>query len=574
MRFSKSFIPTLKQVAADTKNPSHILLLRGGYIRQVAAGIFSLLPLGLRVVEKIKAIVREELAAKGALETLLPMVHPATLWQESNRWKLYGPELLRFNDRKGVEFVLCPTAEEVMVDLVRNDITSYRQLPVNLYQIQNKFRDEARPRAGLLRGREFIMKDGYSFHASEADAMREYQAMYDAYTRIFTRCGLDFRAVEADTGAIGGNKSHEFQVLANTGEDRLVSCSHCGYAANIEKAVLVPPPPLPVAPAKPAKQKVQTPSQRTIAEVAAFLQQPESSLVKTLLCKVDERFVAILVRGDREFNECKLKVLLQATEVALATPEEVKQVTGTEMGFLGPVDLPVPMYADWEVTAMANITAGANEIGYHFTGLRMGVDFQAQSADLRMALEGDLCGNCQQGHYRSHRGIEVGHVFFLGTKYSKPLKCEFLDPEGKRQPMIMGTYGIGITRIMAAAIEQRHDDKGIVWPLVLAPFQVVITTASTDPTVVQTAEGLYNDFQQQGVEVLYDDRDERPGVKFIEADLLGIPMRITLGKRWLSEQTVELAFRDSALGTSVTLPLEQAQQSVLDIVRKKQGRHI
>lgn len=578
MRYSRFLIPTLKENPSDAQTPSHIYLLRGGYIRQVAAGVFSLLPLGMRVVDKIKKMVREELNQIGACEVLLPMVHPAPLWQESGRWQVYGPQLLRFKDRKGFEFALSPTAEEAMVDLVRNEVKTYRKLPVHLYQIQDKFRDEDRPRAGLLRGREFIMKDGYSFHADEQDAMREYQATYQAYSRIFSRCGLDFRAVEADTGAIGGSLSHEFQVLADTGEDHIVSCSHCGYAANVEKAVLKrefeaknSSPPSKERQDNQTQNKhstkklVHTPNIKTITEVSSFFQVTEQQTLKTLIYLADKNPIAVVIRGDRHLNEPKLKTFLKANELEPASESFIKQLLQAEAGSLGPLDLQIPLYADWEIAEEKPFIVGANQTDYHYAGVTYGVDFTAELIDIRVAATGDTCGKCGQGTYRSHRGIEVGHVFFLGTKYSAPMHCEFLDQAGKLAPMIMGTYGIGITRIMASAIEQRHDDKGICWPIALAPFQVVITSLGQEPEIVAVAEKLYQDLLQAGIEVLYDDREERAGIKFADAELIGIPLRITLGKRALSEKQIEIKSRDGKLNTH--LPLESEHSNIQDFIR-------
>lgn len=558
MRYSQLLAPTLKEAPSEAKVPSHVLLIRGGYIRQTAAGIFSLLPLGLKVIQKINQIVRQELTQIGAQEVLLPMVHPAPLWKESGRWQVYGPQLLRIKDRKGFDFALSPTAEEAMVALIRDEVKTYRKLPLNVYQIQDKFRDEDRPRAGLLRGREFIMKDGYSFHSSEVDAKREYEAMYGAYSRIFQRCGLDYRAVEADTGAIGGTLSHEFQVLADTGEDSLVSCDHCDYAANVEKALLFQEE-RPVMADTSSTEEIHTPRARSIKEVANFLKIPETQLVKTLIYKADGNPIAVLLRGDHQLNEPKLKTLLQAGELEAATETVVMELTGAEVGSIGPRGLTIPVYADFEVARMPSFTGGANRTDYHVSGLQLGRDFKAILADLRIAAAGDKCGRCQVGQYRFHRGIEVGHVFFLGTKYSAPMHCEFLDQQGQQLPMIMGTYGIGITRTLAAAVEQNHDDQGIIWPLALAPFQVVIVEAGVDEKVKKSAQQLYQSLCDTGVEVLYDDRDERPGVKFKDADLLGIPIRLTIGKQFLLNQQIEVKRRDGSFNQNLGIQETKAQ---------------
>ncbi len=543
MRYSRMLIPTLKEAPAEAQVASHILLIRGGYIRKVAAGIYSLLPLGMRVIHKIERVLREELNRAGAAEVLLPMVHPAELWLESKRWQKYGPELLRIKDRKQGDFCLSPTAEEAITDLVRRDVRSYRQLPLNLYQIQDKFRDEMRPRAGLMRGREFIMKDAYSFHATVEDAHREYKNMYDTYVRIFRRCGLDFRPVEADTGAIGGSMSHEFQVLAASGEDAIVSCDKCDYAANVEKAELRAMA-IAAAEAGGALQDLHTPGKGGIADVVKFLREPITRFVKTLIYVADGKPVVALVRGDRELNEIKLKAALGADALELASDNLVMQVTGAPVGYAGPQGLAVPVYADPEVAAIASAITGANRGDYHVRGFNLGRDVPgAKIVDLRVAAEGDRCARCEEGTYRFYRGVEVGHVFFLGTKYSESMSANFLDQDGKEKPMVMGCYGIGVTRIAAAAIEQNHDQDGIVWPLPIAPFHCAIVTAGKEPELAATAEKLEAELGAQGVEVLYDDRDERPGSKFKDADLLGIPLRITVGKRGLAEGKVEYKVR-------------------------------
>ncbi len=543
MRYSRLLIPTLKEAPAEAQVASHVLLIRSGYMRKVAAGIYSLLPIGLRVVKKIEQILREELIRSGAQEVLLPMVHPAELWIESERFQKYGPELLRLKDRKQADFVMSPTAEEAMCDLVRRDVKSYRQLPLNLFQIQDKFRDEMRPRAGLMRGREFIMKDGYSFHSTVEDAQREYHNMFDAYVRIFKRCGLEFRAVEADTGAIGGSMSHEFQVLAESGEDSIVSCSKCDYAANVEKAELRRQAPAASAPAA-AIEEVHTPGKGGITDVVEFLKEPIDQFVKTLVYVADGKSVIALVRGDRDVNELKLKAVIGAEKLELATEKTVFEVTGAPIGFAGPQGRSVPVFADLEVAAIASGITGANKKDYHVRGFHLGRDVPAAKVvDLRVAAGGDNCARCDGGSYRPYRGIEVGHVFFLGIKYSKPMKCNFLDGDGQEKPMVMGCYGIGVTRIAAAAIEQNHDQDGIKWPMALAPFQVEIVTAGKEPELAEVAEKLEQALEQAGVEVLYDDRDERAGGKFKDADLIGIPLRVTVGKRGLAEGKLELKTR-------------------------------
>jgi prolyl-tRNA synthetase len=564
MRYSRLLIPTLKEAPAEAQVVSHVLLVRGGFIRKVAAGIYSLLPLGMRVVAKIERVIREELTRAGAEEVLLPMVHPGELWQESGRWQKYGPELLRLKDRKGADFAMSPTAEEAICDLVRRDVKSYRQLPLNLFQIQDKFRDEMRPRAGLMRGREFIMKDAYSFHATVEDAHREYRNMYDAYVRIFKRCGLDFRAVEADTGAIGGSMSHEFQVLADSGEDAIVSCDACDYAANVEKAELKRESSEP-APAKAALEEVHTPGAGSIDAVSKLLKSKPRDFVKTLIYIADGKPLIALVRGDRDVNELKLKAVAGAEALELASDALVREVTGAEVGFAGPQGRTVPVWADLEVAAMGWAVTGANKTDYHVKGFNLGRDVPAAKlVDLRTAAAGDACARCASGHYRAYRGIEVGHVFFLGTKYSEPMKVNFLDADGKDKPMIMGCYGIGVTRIAAAAIEQNHDDDGIQWPMALAPFQVVITTAGREPELAQAAEVLEDDLTIRGIEVLYDDRDERPGAKFKDADLIGIPIRVTVGKRGLAEGKLELKRRGQK--DPVLVPRDVIAQEIQQMV--------
>jgi len=545
MRLSKSLIPTLKEAPAEAEIPSHILMVRGGYLRKVAAGVYSFLPLGWRVIQKISRIIREEMNRAGAQEVLLPSVIPAELWQESGRWDQYGEQLLRFKDRKGADFVIGPTHEETMVDLVRGDVRSYRQLPLNLFQIQTKFRDELRARAGLMRGREFIMKDAYSFHATEEDAHREYQNMYDAYTRIFSRCGLAFRAVEADTGAIGGSLSHEFQVLTDTGEDALLACDSCSYAANVEEARARPP--VESAPGAATMEKVATPGKKTIDEVTAFLGLAAKDLVKTLIYVADGKPVAVLVRGDRNLNEIKLKRELKVRELALANDKVVEEVTLAPVGFAGPVGLKIPVYCDLEVCAMSSFVCGANAADAHYKNVVAKRDYSgAVCGDFRDAAAGDACPRCEKGHLAGYRGVEVGQVFFLGTKYSAPMKCNFLDTDGKEKPMIMGCYGIGVTRIAAAAIEQNHDKDGIVWPVAIAPFEVALVSLQTaDAQVTEVAERLYDELGKAGIEVLFDERDERPGVKFKDADLVGLPYRIAVGKKGVAEGVVELKARRS-----------------------------
>lgn len=544
MRYSTMFIPTVKENPSEAETASHQLLLRAGMVRKLAAGIYSFLPLGLRVLRKVEQIVREEMNRAGAQEVLLPAVQPAELWQESGRWEVYGKELLRFKDRHDRDCCLGPTHEEVITDLVRREVRSYRQLPLNLYQIQTKFRDEIRPRFGLIRGREFIMKDGYSFDVDEAAADRTYQAMYDAYTRIFQRCGLRFKTVEADTGPIGGSFSHEFMVLADTGEDTLVSCTRCPYAANLEKAETLAPEGMARCEALLPLTRVHTPNVRTVEEVAEFFQVPPAQIVKTLIYDTERGVVAVLIRGDHEVNEVKLRNHLKVNELALASEPLIYKVTGALVGFAGPVGLNVPIYADYALQPLANLVAGANEDNYHLRNVNFGRDVQvSQYADLRQITPEDPCPRCGAA-LEFLKGIEVGHVFKLGYKYSRALKATYLDAQGQEQYLYMGCYGIGVSRIVAAAIEQYHDADGIIFPMSLAPVQVLlIPIARNDEQTIETAEQLYADMFGAGIEVLFDDRDERPGVKFKDGDLLGIPLRVVVGPRTLAQNQAEVRHR-------------------------------
>ncbi|GAB4170076.1 MAG: proline--tRNA ligase [Geothermobacteraceae bacterium] len=565
MRYSQYFLNTVRETPADAEVVSHKLMIRAGMIKKVAAGIYNYLPFGLRSIRKVEQIVREEMNRAGAIELLMPSVTPAELWQESGRWRQYGKELLRFKDRKEAEFCLGPTHEEVVTDIVRREVKSYRQLPLNLYQIQTKFRDEIRPRFGLMRGREFIMKDAYSFDLDDAGADVAYEKMYQAYRRIFKRCGLKFRAVEADSGAIGGSFSHEFMVLADSGEDAIVSCDSCEYAANVEKAELSFDGTTPA----PGEElgRVQTPDQKSIAEVAAFLKVGTDRLVKTLIVETDRgELAAALVRGDRELNLVKLGNMLDCDWVELADDAKVLAATGGPAGFAGPVGLKIPIYADLEIKGMADFVVGANEKDVHLTGVNLGRDFEVtRFADLRQAEAGDPCPRCG-GSLETWRGIEVGHVFKLGTKYSESMNATVLDEQGQERTLIMGCYGIGVGRTVAAAIEQNHDDNGIIWPMPIAPFQVLITLVNPkDDDVRRAGEDLYAELQQRGVEVLLDDRDERPGSKFKDADLIGIPLRVTVGARALAEGNLELQERRS--GERTLHPVAAMADVVCDRVK-------
>jgi prolyl-tRNA synthetase len=568
MRYSRSLIPTLKENPADAEVVSHKLMVRAGMLRQVARGIYDLLPLGLRVVRKVEQIVREEMDRTGAQEILMPTICPAELWQETGRWDHYGKELLRVRDRSDRDFCYGPTHEEVVTDIVRREVRSYRDLPLNLYQIQSKFRDEVRPRFGLMRGREFIMKDAYSFHVDYADCEREYRVMSEAYSRIFTRCGLKFRPVEAATGAIGGSMSHEFHVLAESGEDALVSCARCGYAANVEQAPIPDAPPAAHAGAAKAMQRVATPGQRTIEEVSAFLGLPPDRFIKTLLVVTEKgETVAALVRGDHSLSEAKLMRALGASVLTMADAATVEKVTGAAVGFAGPVGLKVRVLADQALHGIAGAVVGANETDQHLVDIAQGRDLPDLAfADLRTAQPGDPCPRCPDGVYEGHRGIEVGQVFYLGTKYSKAMGATFLDANGGEQVMEMGCYGIGITRTAAAAIEQNHDDNGIIWPLALAPAQVhLIAVNPKEAAQQQAADTLYGELQAAGVEVLYDDRDERPGVKFKDADLIGIPFRVTVGPKALARDAVE--FKPRRAEKAEDMPIADAVARLAALAR-------
>ena len=544
MRYSQMLLPTTKEMPSEAEVISHQLLVRGGFIRKLTSGMYTYLPMGLLALQKVAAIVREEMNRAGAQEILMPMVQPGDLWEESGRWKKYGPELLRFTDRHDRDYCLGPTHEEVVTDIARRELQSYRQLPVNLYQIQTKFRDEIRPRFGLMRGREFVMKDAYSFDIDDEGASRSYEIMREAYMRIFTRCGLDFRAVEADTGAIGGSYSHEFMVLAETGEDTLVICTSCSYAANIEKAAIVLGNASTELAAQQPLVKVATPGKKKVETVAEFLQVRPEDVIKTMLYLADGKPVAALVRGDREVQSVKLKNLLGATDVEPMDEDQVWQQARLPVGYLGPVGLSLTIVADQEVMRMVNAVAGANEKGYHCTGVNPGRDFQPTvTGDLRQMTITDRCPSCG-GTLKLKEGIEVGHIFKLGTRYSEAMKATFQDSDGQEKPFIMGCYGIGVSRVVAAAIEQNHDASGIIFPVPMAPFQVIILNLNPkDERFCQVSGQLYENLRAAGLDVLYDDRDERPGSKFNDADLLGIPFRLTVGKTYEKEGKIELRRR-------------------------------
>ncbi|MBI5638275.1 MAG: proline--tRNA ligase [Nitrospinae bacterium] len=555
MRLTRYFIPTVKEVPSEAECASHQLMIRAGMIRKIAAGVYDLLPLGLRAIRNVENIVRQEMNRAGGLETFLPSMIPAELWQETGRWQFYGKELLRIKDRHDHEFCYGPTHEEVMTDIVRREVKSYKQLPLTLYQIQTKFRDEIRPRFGMMRAREFMMKDAYSFHADEDDAAKGYERMFKAYEAVFKRAGLKFRAVEADTGNIGGSSSHEFMVLADTGEDTIVSCPACSYASNVEKADVPPAAPHAAATPEPMAE-VATPDQRTIDEVSAFLKRPAASFIKTLIYTLDgKEQVCVLARGDHEVNEHKLKRILDAVTLELAAPEAVQKISGAQPGFVGPQGLKVRILADNAVRGMANAVTGANKDGYHVVGVNEGRDFKAAAYhDLRNVKPGDRCPRCHNADLEFHRGIEVGHVFRLGTKYSKAMRAVYLDNNGKEQTMVMGTYGIGIGRVAAAAIEQSHDANGIIWPWGLAPFQVAVLPLNVaKPDIAGAAAKIEEELEAEGYSVLHDDRDERAGFKFNDADLVGYPIQVIVGDKGLKNGEVELKIRKTGERLNVKL---------------------
>ncbi|MEK6546444.1 MAG: proline--tRNA ligase [Nitrospinota bacterium] len=577
MRFTKMFLPTLKEAPSDAEVVSHKLMIRAGMIRKLAAGIYDILPLGLMATRKVENIIREELNRAGAQEVYLPSIQPAELWQESGRWDKYGKELLRIKDRHERDFCYGPTHEEVITDLVRREVRSYRQLPLNLYQIQTKFRDEIRPRFGVMRCREFTMKDGYSFDMDERGAEETYRKMYDAYCNIFRRCGLNFRAVEAETGQIGGSFSHEFMVLADSGEDFIATCEKCDYAANIEKTEIIPPrPPL----EKGGKggfeelkvmEVVSTPDKKSVKDVSGFLRMPEEKFVKTLIFETENGIVAVLVRGDHDVNEAKLKKLLNCDVMNLAGEKVVEDVTSAPSGFAGPVGLKLKIVADNFVLGMKNFITGANLKDMHYINVNIGRDFEIDGyGDIRMVRDGDLCPRCD-GKLRIYKGIEVGHVFKLGTKYSESLKATFSDNEGKERFIVMGCYGIGVGRTVAAAIEQNHDENGIIWPIPIAPFQImVIPLNMKNNEVAKISEDIYKTLIAEDIDVLLDDRDERPGIKFKDADLIGIPVQIIIGEKNLKDSKVEIKIRKD--GRRIITPVSDVESEVKGLIVVYTGR--
>jgi prolyl-tRNA synthetase len=572
MRISQLFYQTMKEVPREAQVPSHQLMFRAGMIQQLASGIYNYLPLAKKSLSKIETIIREELEKKGCQEVLLPIVQPAELWEESGRWGYYGPELLRFKDRKNGDFCLGPTHEEVMTNMVSKFLKSYKQLPWNLFQVQTKFRDEVRPRFGLMRGREFIMKDGYSFDVDEEASKVMYWKMYDAYTTIFKRCGLSFRAVDAATGNIGGDMSHEFQVLAQSGEDLILSCGSCDYAANAEKAVTLRTAVELPSEGMEALEDVHTPDCKTIEEISAFLKKDGSEFIKSIVYIVDEEPVLVLIRGDLDINESKLQTVLSANGVVLADDAAVLEVSGAGTGFAGPVGLKkkVRIVADFSVSEKQNMVSGANKNETHSLNVNYGRDYKADIlGDLSFAQPGDRCPECD-GSLEAHRGIEVGQVFYLGTKYSKAMDCNYLDKDGKSHPAVMGCYGIGVGRTMASAIEQNHDDDGMIWPAAIAPFEVVILPLQMNKEeVVQAGTDLYDSLKEAGVDVLLDDRDERAGFKFKDADLIGYPLQIIIGARSLDAGELELKIRKT--GEKKNIPLKDINSFVENFLKEEKA---
>ena len=565
MRWSHYFLYTLREVPADADVISQKLMMRSGMIRKVAAGIYTYLPLGVRSLQKLEAIVRDEMNRAGAIEITMPTIQPGELWMESGRWQRYGRELLRVKDRHGREFVYAPTAEEVITDTVRDTINSWRQLPLNLYQIQTKFRDELRPRFGLMRGREFTMKDAYSFHSSRESLDETYEKMRTAYSNVFRRCALDHVPVDADTGNIGGSASHEFMVLAQSGEDAVVRCPNCGYGANMEKATskffsdAEPAPMTEVAP-------LHTPGTKSIDDVGAFLGKPTSQLVKTLVFDTDLGPVMVLVRGDREGNEIKIKNHLGAQWMEMLPDTRFAEATGGVVGYCGPVGTKcAKVLADASLKGLTNWVVGGNKVDTHLGGANPGRDFpEPEWGDFTTVFAGDPCARCGTP-LQIYRGIEVGHVFKLGTKYSEPMNCTYLDEQGQRQPMIMGCYGLGIGRTLAAAVEQSHDDDGIIWPIPIAPFEVVVTQLGKEENVRAMAEEVYGKLLAAGIDAMLDDRDERPGVKFKDADLVGFPLRIAVGAKSLANGQIEWSLRKDRAKQLATP--DEAVARVIELVK-------
>lgn len=579
MLYSRALIPTVKEAPADAANASHKLLVRGGYIRKVGAGMYDYLPLGLRVLKKIENIVREEMDRSGAQEILMPALLPAEYFKETERWDLYGDTLFRLKDRKGGEFHLGPTHEEIVTDIARREIRSFRDLPMNLYQIQSKYRDEPRPRGGLLRCREFLMKDAYSFDVSEEAAKESYEKMRQTYCRIFDRLGLTYRLVAADPGAIGGSTSAEFQVLADSGEDAIVACDTCEYAANVEIATVKAPVEADQNEAPEDRVKVFTPKVGTIEDVSAFLKKPKTKFLKSLVYVAgtandpEEKrgLVLAMVRGDHDVNEIRLARALGVTEVFMATEADVQKATGAAVGFAGPVGFKGKIVVDRAAAGVRNAATGANETDHHFTGVNRGRDWDGEVADIRLATDGDGCPSCEKGKLKTYRGIEGGHIFILGTKYSATMGATYSDDKQEKQPIVMGCYGIGVSRLVATTIEQHNDADGIRWPVSIAPYQVHLVTVGKDEPVLAAAKKLYDELGAAKIDVLWDDRDERPGVKFKDADLLGMPFRVTIGAKALANGNVELKPRTEPDPKKAELvPISDAVRVLVHRIRPKE----
>jgi prolyl-tRNA synthetase len=573
VRWSQTLIPTMKETPEGAEIPSHVLMLRAGLVGQLMAGAYTYLPLGMRALRKAEAIVREEMDRAGAIELLMPALTPINLWQRTGRVEAFGNVLIQFQVRRQnrqVHMALGPTHEEVVTDLVARHISSYRQLPITLYQIQTKFRNEERPRFGVLRTSEFLMKDAYSFDTSLEGLNKSYDKMYHAYCRIFDRCGLDYLAVEAESGPIGGDVSHEFMVLADNGEDTVMHCSACGYAANLERADIGRREVPEAAASAAALAKVDTPKAGSIEAVSKMLGCRSDQMIKTLIYSADDKTVAVLIRGDHDANEGKIRRALGAAKVELAAPEVIEKVTGAPVGFAGPVGLKIPIWADYDVAAIDSAIVGANVADAHFTGAARGRDYHVdQFIDLRSAGDGDPCPRCD-GRLALRHAIEVGHVFKLGTRYSDALSARFLDEKEQLHPAIMGCYGIGVNRIIAALIETNHDDNGILWPMSLAPYEVVLVPLNVNQQdVMDVAHQLYHELTHAGVEVLMDDRDQRPGVKFKDADLIGIPLRVVIGGRSLKDGQLEIKWRWK--GTAECIPLEAAAVALADMVQSERN---
>jgi prolyl-tRNA synthetase len=565
MRMSRLLMPTLREVPSEAEITSHKLMLRAGMIRRMAAGIYSYLPLGLRSERKVEQIVREEMDRAGAIELLMPALLPAEAYQASGRWEVFGPNMFKLKDRNDRDFCLGPTHEELFTQTAIDNVKSYKEYPMTLYQIQTKYRDESRPRFGLMRGREFVMKDAYSFDLDEKGLDESYKKMYDAYCRIFKRMGLDFTVVDADTGAMGGSGSQEFMVKSPVGEDGIAYCDDCGYAANYEKCECIPQE-KPQIEGEFNMEKVHTPKAHTIEELVEFLGMEAYNFAKTIIYKADDKYIAAMVRGDREVNEVKLKNLVGCIDdLELAQPHIVRELTHAEVGFAGPVGLDIPVYADREVALMKNFVIGANETDMHYKNVNINKDFTASVvADIRVVEAGDACPKCGKP-IKTAQGIEVGHIFKLGTKYSEALGLKYLDENGKSNTVVMGCYGIGVTRCLAAAIEQNNDENGIIWPVAIAPYQAIVIPANyKSEEQMEMAEKLYNELTEAGIETLIDDRTERTGVKFKDADLIGIPVRIVVGKK-CTEGIVEYKERKSEEAVEKTY--EQAKADVIEFIK-------